>query len=258
MPNAAKTAQPFITLVPDKSGFQVLFWTRGVTRDLSSLPHGEEGGNLQQFLNRVGEKLFELQPNLNEEYLQIDRSASRVPKNIQLTRRFNGVGSWAYAMACEIDPHQRELQGIPRNFLYRDFIYPLEEVYTKTFAMAHVFGGEDESAVGLRGLLTDFRCFGAINPDGGPGHGLSIAVRAHIRAYFEPPHEKEVILYQRFGALNHAIFTLVVNHYPRVVRPLAKTWRFWREHQFVAKETTPARDEMLNQWDGLISELERK
>lgn len=213
MDNAAITDQkrPFITL--RRGPCLVLFWTGGPAVNCPDY----RGENIHKFLDRTFERMKGLAVNLNRMYETLPEASQY--KKAKILRHFLGVGQWAFTVAKELRPYLAYFSVLPINTLYVDYVYRLEEIYTKCFSAAHLYGEFDESLVGLHGLLTDFQIAGGIACNGQPGNGIMQSELGYYAAYtWLAP--REPIFYRRYAELMEALAEMVIRDYPTVAEKL--------------------------------------
>lgn len=210
MNTISKTAekQEFITLEVSQIGFVVY----GIGPGAKNYTY--RGEVLMDFLENLWKKMWGLKDELNKAWDSLDKKNPESPKNLPFIKKILAVGWWAYALAVELKPFTKaSVDGHP---LRRMFLERLEEIFTKCFAAAHLYGLPDESIVGLRGLLTDFEVNGGIDQKTGKeGCGFGTSLLIYYIAYFASTNRKP-LAYERFGELMEALAALIANRYPRV------------------------------------------
>lgn len=211
-----KTAasEPLITL--DRAPVFMINWWNA---DYSPFTIGNE--NLAEFIGRLRQNLGEMRDVLNKRFEQLGKDNAAEKKNRLIIAEFLTKATWAYKAACALRPFLPHFSQTWPNWLYVDWVYRLEEVYTKCFAVAHIFGNDTESQAGLRGLVTDFAKTGGISKNGTSNEdGLRASEWAYYLAYFSATN-RHPRAYQKFGELMTKLGTLVSNRYPKVAESLA-------------------------------------
>lgn len=212
----AVSKKELITLEVSKIGFVVY----GIGSGANHVSY--RGKILMDFLNELMARMVAVKDELNQAWDSLDRSDLGDPRNLPIIQKFLATGSWAYALTLELQPFTKDCIDGPTDPLRKMFIERLEEIYTKCFAMAHLFGLPDESMVGLQGILTDFEVNGGINHETNEeGAGFSLSLLLYFIAYFYAT-DREPILYQRFGEAMEAIETRMVARYPATALVFAK------------------------------------
>ncbi|MEN9613841.1 MAG: hypothetical protein RLZZ347_148 [Candidatus Parcubacteria bacterium] len=211
---SAENEKTFITLAVPMHGFVVYGYGGGVNGCVY------RGKPLLPFLQRLEEDFPKLRDTLNETHDSLDKIRPENPENQAKIHKLLLTGAWAYALTLELQPFQKACLHGPTNPLRHFILLRLEEIYTKCFAAAHMYGAPDESLIGLHGLLTDFEVNGGINTlNGDVGSGFHTSVHDYFMAYFAP-NSREAIVYERFGELIHAITEIITTQYPKVVTAL--------------------------------------
>lgn len=171
-------------------------------------------GSLGIFLDLLLARLTGLKEKLDQSFISLNKEDPSDPANRPVIAEFLSAASWAYALVMELLPHEVACFHGPTSPLRRHYIEPLEEIITKCFTAAHMFGNEDESAVGLRGLLTDFELNGGIDrKTGKSGQGFSLSLMNYHLGYFEATG-RHPLAYRKFGELIVEIANLVKGTYP--------------------------------------------
>lgn len=108
--------------------------------------------------------------------------------------------------------------------LYNYWRRPVEELYNKTAAAAHIFGDLHISARGLKILTTDLETDG-LNPKTKTENGFDFSLKSYFRAYVEiidtlraaGANEQFVgDVYVAYGNLMHEFATLIQEKYPEM------------------------------------------
>jgi len=206
-----KTDREFISLEVHQVGF-VVYGLGAGARDAVY-----RGAPLVPFLDELWKRFGREKNELNALYLKLDKENQHARSNQRIIQRFLLTAQWAYALAVDLNPFQKQCFDGPTNPLRFFYIQRLEEIFTRCFAAAHCYGAPDESMAGLRGLLTDFEVNGGIDgKTGEEGDGFYLSFLMYYRGYFVPA-ERRPVAYERFGELLDAVATLVQEHYPKVV-----------------------------------------
>lgn len=218
------------------------------------------GEILADFLQKLWDKMFTLKDNLNKSWEKLDRNNPNHPENRAIMQEFLSTGAWAFALCMELAPFAPHCLHGPTNPLQMMFLRRLEEIFTKCFAAAHMYGNPDESMVALQGLVTDFETNGGINlKTGEAGTNLHWSIFVYFLAYFVP-NNLEQVTYERFGELVGAIAARVASEYPEaseklgleIANLLSNTEQgFGRKHI-----TSPAKTAMIEKLEGVVGMLE--
>lgn len=168
----------FITLRPEHRG--IVHMTGGrYPKPYSEYPY--QDGTLEDFLERVWAQMLIYRDTLNAAYAQIDQEKPGDPSYAPHVELFLRGAHWAFAVARELNPFIPHFRRGPMNDLYQRVVYPLEEIFTKCFAAAHLHGDYFSKIIGLAGLLMDFRHTSEDN--------ISSAVLLYYIAYTQPTRE---------------------------------------------------------------------
>jgi hypothetical protein len=225
--------EEFVTLEVSQMGFVI----RGIGPGAHKCTY--RGEPLVDFLEKLWKKFAPLKNKLNTAWDSLDKTDSKNPANAEHIQTIMAAGSWAFALILELQPFTRKCLYGPTDPLRSLYILRLEEICTKCFAAAHLYGQPDESMVGLRGLLIDFETNGGINlKTGEKGCGFDTSIRTYFVAYFAHT-SREAIIYERFGDLLEAIGMQIKEQYPKVGAPFeAELGRMLQEgnHGFAGKE----------------------
>ncbi len=197
----------------------ILHWTGGYGSPLYSQLEFK-GQTLDDFLRYVWKKFRSLQKGLNRLFTKLDFDAPNNPTNKRVFAKFMDSAIWAMSAAIDIRPYLDHYTHDPTNFLYIDFVFRLEEIYTKCLSLVYIFGDKTQKQQAYINLLHDFVQMGGISADGGPGHGLDCSITAYYRAFFSSTM-RHAMAYQRFGALIADLAKLVQEKYPKAANKLA-------------------------------------
>lgn len=235
----------FITLT--QGPVFVLAWTGGTYGpDYSQLKVGDLP--LDQFLDGIGAELIKLQKELNQLFKKINREDPVNGVNRPIFARFMEAATWAMHQASLLNPLLKHYRACPTNFLYVDWVFRLEEVYTKCLAVIYIFGMDGERSAAYASLLHDFVHMGGISKDGGPGNGLETSMMAYYMAFFSSTNRHPMV-YHRFGEFVEKLGDLVCQEYPKAAAQLASSidYRLRSDtHGFAFSAiTSPAKTAML-------------
>lgn len=248
--------QPFITL-SCRPRF-VLHWTGGPRiPDLDKVAYLDT--TVKKFLPRLVSKMLGIKETLNAQFDRILVHLVSPSDTRFFLRKVLGYAAWAYAQACELRPVAEMFAKLPENHFYGQYIFTLEEIYTKCFALAHIVGDEDEAMVGLRGLLTDFENTGVLADDGKVNeYGIGDSLRQYFVAYFHS-QKLPAIRYARFADLMSATTSLVLGKFPLAKKILSEEIAsriFSEDCGFGRKDiTSPEKTAMLGRLDKLVQKL---
>lgn len=228
--------------------FFVAFWTGGT----SGPPYDQvQVGptTLQKFLEHLRKQLLGTRSRLDSLHKGINHDDLSCGYNRKIMRRMLKASEWAMGTAWTLCPLMEQL--------YVDWIYPLEEIYTKTAATAYIYGNEPERRKGLQILLHDFAYMGGISKDGGAGAGLGDSVGAYYRAFLEP-NNFDPLMYRRFGEFVFELSNLVRGKYPKAAKDLAWHLKWLLDERFTRTDiTAPERAQMLVALRTSAADLER-
>ena len=142
--------------------------------------------------------------------------------------------------------------------LYVDWIFRLEEVYTKCLSIVYIFGTDCEKHQARINLLHDFVHMGGITDDSGPGSGLDPTITAYYRAFFSSTN-RHPLAYQRFGELISELAELVQKKYPKAAPNLSRSIVYLLEsetHGFASKSiSSPAKVAMIEVLQQVVAAL---
>ena len=253
---ATSVKQEFITL--DRGPFWVVHWCGGhYGPAYSNLKVGDQ--TLEQFLEFVWTRLTVLQKQLNEIFKGINTEDLKDEANRLAIGRFMENATWAMSTALLLRPYMEHYNGCPTNFLYVDFIFRLEEIYTKCLAAAYIFGTDCEMEQAHVNLVHDFVHMGGISDDGGPGNGLGESVTAYYRAFFSATN-RHPLAYQKFGEFISRLAKLVQKEHPKAVEKLSWNIKWLLEsdtHGFASKLfISPAKSAMLEVLQKVVTDLQ--
>lgn len=239
-----RTPQELITLEVRQCGFVVYGLGAGANKC------SFQGEPLLVFLEKIMKKMFTLKTELNRNFRKLKKDDLSDLRNRTIIKRYLEVGSWAYAVAVNLRPFAFFCKDGPTNPLYFFYIQRLEEIFTKCFAVAHIFGLPDERIAGEQGLLTDFALNGGVELETGKiGWGFNTSILVYYIAYFNTTIGRHPLTYERFGELITSITRFVENHYPKIILPLAKQIKDFLENEapgFANKKiTSPAKLSMV-------------
>ncbi len=220
------------------------------------------GKPLPEFLERLFKRLVALKTVLNKIWSSLDKEDPENRCNRAGIRKILATAAWAYATILEIQHFAERCVDGPTNPLRHFWLTRLEEIYTKCFAAAHLYGSPDERMVGLCGLLTDFEVNGGIDhKTHGEGRGFDGSLMTYYCAYFSFTN-REPFVYERFGELMEAIASLIVSRYPKVAESFGEYIARRIEdtpYGFGSKEVqSPAKTIMLEKLEVLKSSLLKK
>lgn len=209
--SAKEKNQLFITLNVPVHGFVVYGYGGGVNKCVY------RGKPLLPFLQELEKQFPTLRDTLNQAHDSLDKVNPANPENQGKINKLLLTGAWAYALVRELQPFQKACLHGPTDPLRHFILLRLEEIYTKCFGAAHMYGATEDGLLGLHGLLTDFEANGGVDTTcGGVGVGFNVSMSDYFLAYFAPT-DREAIVYQRFGELIEALTQMIVNRYPKVV-----------------------------------------
>ena len=255
MPQTVKSEsvkREFITLEVSQVGFVVYGIGPGANKCSF---HGQP---LPQFLDSLWRKMAVLKVELNQSWDKLDKQNRHNPQNMFIIEKFIGVGFAAYSLAVDLASFAPHCMYGPTDPLRHIFIQRLEEIFTKCFSAAHMFGDLEESVAGLRGLLTDFEVNGGIDhKTGNAGSGLNVSVYLYYVAHFWQ-EAREPICYQRFGELIEAITLMINTRYPKAAEAFAASIVGLLEssaHGFANKFTSEPKAALLEKLSSLVDQL---
>lgn len=252
--NGGSFKAPLVTL---RHGFApVAHWSGG-----SGYPSYEQlrygTGTLLEFLKTVHAKMLELKSSLDLEYRRLDRVNVNNHANRRIIRKFLRTASWAYEVARTLYPYLKYYRGAPTKFLYTHFIYLLEEIFTKCYAKAMVYGVGKESRTGMRGLLRDFEFNGGIHGNGEPGN-VSLSLDTYFLG-FASSSSGCPRGYRKYAEFLEELVDLVVQKYPKVATAISTSIRFRLEsktHGFGTSYVSVAKTAMIERLTKVVSDLQ--
>lgn len=214
---------------------------------------------LLTYLDRVWKKMWRLKTVLNQSWQKLDRENLNSRKNRAIIGRYLSVAAWALALARELGPFQKACLHGPTNPLRSIIIVRLEEIFTKCFVAAHIYGNTDERVIARTGLLTDFEVNGGVNhKTGGVGEGFGLSISDYYLAHFAP-NGREPIIYERFGDLIARVGDLIANFYPNLAVSFVREIKYLLESPDRGfgnpKVTSLAKSAMMDDFSKLIDRM---
>jgi hypothetical protein len=177
---------------------------------------------------------------LNVLFARLDKTDSKNSDTHTCVEECLKTGWWALSLVMELAPFQSKCAHGPTNPLRFFFLQRLEEILTKCFTAAYMFGNADQQMVGLRGLVTDFQSNGGVNlQTGEPGAGLYHSLCMYFDAHFWP-NDREAFVYEKFGDLVCELGNLVRHQHPKCKMAFSEVVRRMLGHQFGRKDITSA------------------
>jgi hypothetical protein len=251
------SAQKFelIRMQPPIAGFVVFGFGSGIKRCVL------RGQKLEDVVALVQAKMHGFKESLNPLWDELDKENPDNPKNHGIAGKFLEAGNWALTYAMELLPFVDACRDGPTNPLRSHVINFLDELSTKGFAVAHMYGDFDTRLLALRGLLTDFHLNGGVMLEqGGAGTGFYNSFNMYDRAYFSDPVVRNHS-YNRFGELVAEIVKLR-HTYPKLAQPFRTRMEAFikdpRERGgFVSEYTSPEKTVMLAGFQNIIDSIDR-
>ncbi len=241
----------FITLHVEQTGF--LVYTMGPGTSMCMFYKQP----LDKYLDRLRKKMFDIKCRLNTLWDLMDKENPDHPCTVKLVELCLKTGWWALSLAMELEPFQERCRYGSTNPLRFLFIRHLEEVFTKCFTTAWIFGNTEQQAIGLRGLITDFQSNGGVHlVTGEPGNGLRTTLFSHYNAHFAP-NDREKFVYEKFLDLMVTLATIVEEQHPKCRIEFARAISFMIQNHFGQKDiTSPAKTVMLQRLVSLANHLD--
>jgi len=210
-------ARLLITLKISHIGWQI----RGLGPGAYDPKNVVQDKKLIDFLNELQGKMLLTQKTLNKRWKVFDKNNLFCSANSATIETCLRHAARAFATTLELHPYCDVCRYGPTDPLYVVYIQRLEEIFTKCFTVAWMYGNPEQSMVGLCGLLTDFQINGGVDmKDGGEGGGMAVSLYAYHRAHFEP-NNREPIVYQKFTEMLRKLSETVKRSYPKCRIPLA-------------------------------------
>ncbi|MFA6295008.1 MAG: hypothetical protein WC666_01120 [Candidatus Paceibacterota bacterium] len=202
-----------------KNGFVVYGFGSGAYH------HDFQGMKLIGFLDEfVQREMREIKRDVNSMVVTICNPDSDKSKRDEMIEKCLSYGQWAFAMAMTLIPLSQVCADGPTDPMGVLIIKPLEEIFTKCFALAHVYGNVYQQIIGMQGLMTDFFRFGGIKPGTTEiGTGFKTSLNMYYMAYIN-----KIILgnnpqcYDRYADLLIEIFEQLVKDYPQAGLKMSK------------------------------------
>jgi len=220
------------------------------------------GEILVDFLGRLRKKMEKLASELNQAWKALDKANPESPRNRDIIQKMLQAGFWAYAQTLEIQIYNKECVYGITSPLHDIIVNPLENIYMRCFAAAHMWGDLDEKMLGLNGLLTDFEVNGGIDhKTGDKGNGFGKSLLDYYIAYFAQ-NQRGTEAYLAFGELIDALFQMTKKRYPKILTELAKAIRSRMTETYYGfgnKEvTSPAKVALLSKLEAITQPYEEK
>lgn len=219
------------------------------------------GQKLEEVVALVQEKMVRFKNELNPLWDELDKGNPDNPKNHGIAGKFLEAGNWALTYAMELSPFVDACRHGPTSPLRSHVIGLLDELCTKGFAVAHMYGDFDTRLLALRGLLTDFHLNGGVMLEqGGAGTGFYNSFNMYDRAYFSDTVVRNHS-YNRFGELVAEIVKLR-HTYPKLSFPFrTRMLAFIKDPRenggFVSEYSSPEKTAMLAGFQNIIDSIDR-
>lgn len=245
-----------INLQPPMYGFVVYGFGSGISKCVL------RGQKLEETVALVQVKMHEFKDSLNSLWHELDKDNPDNPDNHRIAGKFLEAGNWALVYAMELSPFVDACRHGPTSPLRSHVINLLDELSTKGFAVAHMYGDFDTRLLALRGLLTDFHLNGGVMLEQGEvGTGFYYSFNIYYRAYFSDPVIRSHA-YNRFGELVAEISKLRYT-YPNIAQSIRdRIEAFIKEPKerggFVSEHTSPEKTVMLAGFQNIIDSIDRE
>ena len=246
-------ARLLITLQISHIGSQI----RGLGHGAYDSKNTVQGKQLNVFLEELQKKMLLAKKTLNKKWEAFDKDNLLNPANISTVETCLHHAARAFALTLELNQYRGVCVYGPTDPLYVIYIQRLEEIFTKCFTAAWIYGNPEQIMVGLHGLITDFQINGGVDTKTGEeGSGMLTSLNAYLRACFEP-NVREPIAYQKFAELVQKLARTVKQHHPKCCAPLADDIRVIIKqgfsHDFTSLPKTTALQKLANIADDLAS-----
>ncbi|MDR3558069.1 MAG: hypothetical protein P4L61_00910 [Candidatus Pacebacteria bacterium] len=219
--SAAGEDRLLITLRISNIGWQI----RGLGPGAYDPKNVVQGKKFIDFLEELKSKMLRAQATLNQKWKTFDTENQSNPSNIATVETCLRHATRAFATTLELVPYCEACCYGPTNPLYVEYIQRLEEIFTKCFTVAWMYGNPEQSMIGLHGLITDFQVNGGVDMKNGErGNGMYRSLCEYHRAHFEP-NDRRPLVYQKYAEMIRRLSETVKRYYPQCYAPLAESIR---------------------------------